>query len=95
LLGNNSVNIFPWQQICKQQWNNSVDMQWRCKHAFPTIERLCFLHGPCKAVIKKNSKASSSSIEQSQVQDASLLGYELGIELSWQLQNNGKKGIRL
>jgi hypothetical protein len=30
--------------------------------------------------------------------DASLPGYELGnrgIELSWQLQNNGKKGIRL
>jgi hypothetical protein len=30
--------------------------------------------------------------------DVSLPGYELGgrgIELSWQLQNNGKKGIRL
>jgi hypothetical protein len=29
--------------------------------------------------------------------DASLPGYELGsrgIELSWQMQNNGKKGIR-
>jgi hypothetical protein len=44
-------------------------------------------------VIKK------SSVEKIGVEfrDASLPGYELGnkgIELSWQLQNNGKKGIR-
>jgi hypothetical protein len=26
--------------------------------------------------------------------DASLPGYELGIELSWQLQNNGNEEIR-
>jgi hypothetical protein len=68
-------------------------MQWRCKHAFPTTERLCFLRSPCKVVIKK------SSIEKNRVEfrDASLPGYELGsrgIPLSWQLQNNGKKGIR-
>jgi hypothetical protein len=44
-------------------------------------------------VIKK------SSIENIvEFRDDSLPGYELGsrgIELSWQLQNNGKKGIRL
>jgi hypothetical protein len=69
-------------------------MQRRCKHAFPTIERQCFLRDPCKVVIKK------SSVEKRRVEfrDASLPGYERGsrgIELSWQLQNNGKKGIRL
>jgi hypothetical protein len=56
-------------------------MQWRCKHALPTIERLCFLRGPCKVVIKKNS-VESSRVE---FRDASLPGYELGsrgIELS-------------
>jgi hypothetical protein len=65
-----------------------------CKHVFPTIYRLCFLCGPCKVVIKK------SSVEKSRVEfwDASLPGYELGsrgIKLSWQLQNNGKKEIRV
>jgi hypothetical protein len=69
-------------------------MQWSCKHTFSTIERVCFLHGPCKVVIKK------SSAEESRVEfgDASLPGYELGskgIELIWQLQNNCKKAIRL
>jgi hypothetical protein len=42
-------------------------------------------------VIKK------SALEKS-FRDVSLPGYELGsrgIELSWQLQNNGKKGVRL
>jgi hypothetical protein len=33
----------------------SVAMQRRCKHAFPTIETLCFLRGTCSAVIQKNS----------------------------------------
>jgi hypothetical protein len=33
--------------------------------------------------------------EYSEVWDASVPGYELRIELSWQLQNNGKKGNRL
>jgi hypothetical protein len=68
-------------------------MQWRCKHAFPTIERLCFLRGACKVVIKK------SSVKKSRVEfrDPSLPGYEVGsrgIELSWQVQNS-KKAIRL
>jgi hypothetical protein len=31
----------------------SVAMERRCKHAFPTIGRLCFLRGPCKVVIKE------------------------------------------
>jgi hypothetical protein len=72
-------------------------MQRRCKHTFPTIERLCFLRGPCKGVIRK------SAVEKNIVEfrDASMPGYELGsrgIESclrNWQLQNNGKKGIRL
>jgi hypothetical protein len=68
-------------------------MQRRCEHAFPKIERLCFLLGPCKVVIKK------STVEKNRFEfrDASLPGYELGsreIELSWQLHNNGKKGVR-
>jgi hypothetical protein len=33
----------------------SVAMQRRCKHAFPIKERLCFLRGTCKVVIKKSS----------------------------------------
>jgi hypothetical protein len=69
-------------------------MQRSFKYAFPTIERLCFPLGPCKVVIQKGS------VEKNRVEfrDASPPGYELGsrgIELSWQLQNNGKKGIRL
>jgi hypothetical protein len=49
-------------------------MQRRCKHAFPTLERLCFLRDSCKVVIKK------SWDERSRVKfrDASLPGYELG-----------------
>jgi hypothetical protein len=67
-------------------------MQQRCNHAFPTIERLCFLCGLCKLAIKK------CSVEKNRVEfrDASLPGYELGsrgIELSWQLQNKGKNEL--
>jgi hypothetical protein len=54
LLGNDSVNAFPQQGTRKQQ---SFAMQRRCKHALPTIERLCFLRCPCKVVIKKSSEA--------------------------------------
>jgi hypothetical protein len=81
LLGNDSVNTFPRQRIRKQQLSN---FRW-----YTTA--LYFLRGPCKVIIKK------ISVEESRVElrDASLPGYELGIELSWQLQNNGKKGIRL
>jgi hypothetical protein len=45
-------------------------------------------------VIKKNSVRKN----RAEFRDASLPGYELGsrgIELSWQLQNNGENGIRL
>jgi hypothetical protein len=50
-------------------------MQRRCKHAFPTIERLCFLSGPCKVVIQKSSvEAVQRKVE---FRDASLPGYEL------------------
>jgi hypothetical protein len=51
-------------------------------------------------VIKKSSETGGSSVERSRVEfrDTSLSGYELGsraIELSWQLQNSDKEGIRL
>jgi hypothetical protein len=60
-------------------------MQQRCKHAFPTIERLRFLHGPWKLVIKKSSIEKLSS--RAEFRDTSLQAgiYELesrGIELS-------------
>jgi hypothetical protein len=51
LLGNDSVNIFPLQLIRKQQLNDLRCCERRCKRAFPTIERMCFLRGPCKVVI--------------------------------------------
>jgi hypothetical protein len=34
-------------------------MQQRSKHAFPTIESLCFLRGPNKVVIKRSSVEKS------------------------------------
>jgi hypothetical protein len=43
-------------------------MQQRCKHAFPTTERLCFLRGPCKVVIKKGSVEKSQLSEAERVQ---------------------------
>jgi hypothetical protein len=46
-------------------------------------------------VVKRKAQLRRDEFE---ILDASLPGYELGgrgIELSWQLQNNGKKGIRL
>jgi hypothetical protein len=49
----------------------SVAMQQRCKNAFPTIERLCFLCDPCKVVIKK----SSFEKNRVKVRDASLPRY--------------------
>jgi hypothetical protein len=71
-------------------------MQRRCKNSFTTIARVYFLHGPCKVVIKKISvEAVQSKVK---FRDSSLPGYELGsrgIEMSWQLQNNGKKGVGL
>jgi hypothetical protein len=42
-------------------------------------------------MVKKKSSVEKNRVE---FRDASLPGYEHGIELSWQLQNNGKKGIR-
>jgi hypothetical protein len=35
-------------------------MQRRCKHAFPAIEKLCFLRDPSKVVIKKTSVREES-----------------------------------
>jgi hypothetical protein len=82
-LGNESVT-----HSCGNKYasNNRV---WHCKHAFTTTEWLCSLRGPFQVVIKKSSfeKSQSNWVE---FRDASLPGYELGIELSLQLQNNGK-----
>jgi hypothetical protein len=52
IVRNCSVNTFPQHRIRKQQSITSVAMQWCCKHAFWTIERLCFLRGPCRWLIK-------------------------------------------
>jgi hypothetical protein len=55
-------------------------MQRDYKHAFPTIERLCSLRGPCKVVIKKSEVDSSqveSGFETPACQDMSLGSYEL------------------
>jgi hypothetical protein len=62
----------------------SVAMQQRCKLAFPTIERLCFLRGPWKMVIKKSS-VEKSRVESSRVSRCQPARNELGnrgIELS-------------
>jgi hypothetical protein len=45
-----------------KRWNNrvtSVAMKRRCKHAFPTVKRPCFLRRPCKIIIKKSSVEES------------------------------------
>jgi hypothetical protein len=70
----------------------SIARQRISNQAFPTIERLCFLRGPCKVVIKKISVEAVQW--RVQFRDTSQPGYGLGcrgIELSWQLQNNDKK----
>jgi hypothetical protein len=60
----------------------SVPMQRWCKHALTTIERMCFLRGPCKVVCYKEDFSWEELVK---FRDASLPGYELGsrgIELS-------------
>jgi hypothetical protein len=34
-------------------------MQQPCKHNFPTIEGMCFLHGPCKVEAGSNTSTVS------------------------------------
>jgi hypothetical protein len=54
----------------------SVAMQRRCKHAFSTVERLCFRRGPCRVVMKSR---------RFEFRDTSLPGCQLGsrgVELS-------------
>jgi hypothetical protein len=68
-------------------------MQRRCKHAFPTIERLFSAWS-----VQSGYEEEFSREVLVEFRGANLPEYELGcrrIELSWQLQNNGKKGIRL
>jgi hypothetical protein len=54
-------------------------MKQRCKHTFPSIEKLCFLHGKCKVVIKKSSVESrrESNFERPTYRDMSLGAEEL------------------
>jgi hypothetical protein len=72
LLFNGPVSTFPRQLIRKQQSCVFLVMQRRCKHVFLRKERLCFLRGPCKVVLKK------SSVESGRVEfrDPNLPGYE-------------------
>jgi hypothetical protein len=49
-------------------------MQRRCKQAFLTIERLCFLRGACKVIIKK------SSVEKSQLSFKKQACQDMGTE---------------
>jgi hypothetical protein len=55
LLGNDSVTHSRGNKYESNNRVTSVAMQRRCKHDSSTIERLCFLRGPCKIVIKKSS----------------------------------------
>jgi hypothetical protein len=80
-------------------------MQRRSKHAFPTIERLCFLRGLCKVVMRKSSEAGKRIIvvESSRVfrrQPTRIWAWERrnwteSSLRNWQLQSNGKRGIGL
>jgi hypothetical protein len=60
---------------------------------------LCFLCGPCRGVIKghrRRDRAAAAAAAAAEFQDVSLPDMSLGAEeLSRQLQNNSKKGIRL
>jgi hypothetical protein len=67
LLGNGSVNRFPRKRTGSKQYKSgvffvnrvgTVAMQRRGKHASSTIERLCFLRGPCRGVILKTIGAA-------------------------------------
>jgi hypothetical protein len=71
----------------------SVATQRRCKHVFPTIERLFSVWS-----MQRSYKKEFMWEELVEFRDASLSGHKLGsrgLELSGQMQNNGKKGIRL
>jgi hypothetical protein len=60
-------------------------------------EILVYLHSSTHFRTVGYTASAKRKEELVQFQDASLPGYELGskgIELSWQLQNNGKNGIR-
>jgi hypothetical protein len=50
LLGNGSVNTFP-RNLTRNNMT-SITRQRISKQAFSTTERLCFLRGPCRGVIK-------------------------------------------
>jgi hypothetical protein len=91
----NRINIVTYRPIARQRLgkhipveayarNNrtSIARQRISKPAFSTIDRLCFLLSPCRGVIKGQRRSFELS------RNGSILR-------NWQLQNNGKKGIRL
>jgi hypothetical protein len=55
LLSNDSVNTFHWS--VRKQNTTCIARQWISNQAFSTIERLCFLRGPCRGVIKGQSRS--------------------------------------
>jgi hypothetical protein len=75
----------------------SVVMQRCCKHAFPTIKRPCFLHDLCKVVTKKGSVESTwvSRRHSAGIWASEQRNWIESSLRNWQLQMNGKKGIRL
>jgi hypothetical protein len=84
LLGNDSVNIFPRKPTRATIGRLSLD-----NGAVNTLHqqyRLCFPWGPCRGVMKGHRRRdlvkNSSREWRVEFRDPSLLGYELGIELS-------------
>jgi hypothetical protein len=73
----------------------SVAMQQRCKHAFPTRERLCFLRGPCKKEFSREELNRVSRRQLARIWAWEQRNWTKSSLRNWQLQNNGKKGIGL
>jgi hypothetical protein len=64
---------FPVEAYARNS-KTSFARQRISKPAFLTIDRMCFLRGPCRGIIKGQRRSSLRN---------------------WQLQNDGKKGLRL
>jgi hypothetical protein len=95
LQGNDSVNTFPRQRIRNSNYVISVAMQRRSKHAFPTIERLCFLPGRYKEEFSWEELSRVSRRQPTGIWAREQRNWTESCLRNWQFQNNGKKGIRL
>jgi hypothetical protein len=76
---------------------NSVARQRRCQHAFPTLEKLFSAWSVQSAYKEEFSWEELSRVSRRQPARIRASGQRDWIESSlrnWQLQNNGKKGIR-